>query len=104
MGTRLGKRKSAARIGYATEVRSGVLLGKALAFAEDLGYLIEGGGNGWGFGLGVEAGGQGFEEVAVVLKCLEEMVVGWGRFPNIAVGGVQSGQPVLEEGCVEIRT
>ena len=39
-----------------------------LAFAEDLGYLVEGGGDGGGFGFGVEPSGEGFEEVVVVLE------------------------------------
>jgi hypothetical protein len=39
-----------------------------LAFAENLGYLAEGGGDGGGFGFGVGPSGEGFEEVIVVLE------------------------------------
>ena len=39
-----------------------------LAFAEDLGHLVEGAADGGGFGFGVEPSGEGFEEVVVVLE------------------------------------
>src|SRR5947207_13878714 len=76
-----------------------------LAFAEDGCDFIESGDNGGRFGLcGVEASGEGLQQVVVVLIGLQEIVIGRGLFPHVAVGFIQSREPAVKCGWVKIGT